>query len=162
MLIQFNSKFTTYKIPPGVYTFKDLSIVLSRGFKNGFQIRGRMRPNHEHDLSDSIIIDSDNVSLITKLKLGPRIMVLRFVKKSFFNTTLGFTPYWVYKDFGIDFYSESNRNLTVTDKIHLKCDVIDGSVLNGVRQPILFSFALDKKPDFKVFCEPEAIHYKKN
>ena len=43
----------------------------------------------------------------------------------------------------------------------MKCDVIDGSVLNGVRQPIFLSFVLDKKQVFKVFCEPETIHYKK-
>ena len=25
----------------------------------------------------------------------------------------------------------------------------------------MFSFVLDKKPGYKVFCEPETIHYKK-
>ena len=45
--------------------------------------------------------------------------------------------------------------------MHLKCDVIDGSVVDGIRQPILFSFVLDKLPGYKVFCEPETIHYKK-
>ena len=43
----------------------------------------------------------------------------------------------------------------------MKSDVIDGSVVNGLRQPILYSFVLDKKPGYKVFCEPETIHYKK-
>ena len=43
----------------------------------------------------------------------------------------------------------------------MKCDVIDGSVVNGLRQPILYSFILDKKPGYKVFCEPETIHFKK-
>ena len=43
----------------------------------------------------------------------------------------------------------------------MKCDVIDGSVVNGVRKPTLFSFVLDKKPGYKVFCQPETIHYKK-
>ena len=38
---------------------------------------------------------------------------------------------------------EKNRDFSTIDKIHLKCDCIDGSVLNGVRQPILFSFVLD-------------------
>ena len=65
-----------------------------------------MRPNHKHDLPGSIIIDSDNVSLITKLRLGPKIMAWRFGKKSFFNTILGFTPYWYYKDFGNESYKE--------------------------------------------------------
>ena len=43
----------------------------------------------------------------------------------------------------------------------MKCDVIDGSVVNGIRQPILYSFVLDKPSGYKVFCEPETIHYKK-
>ena len=84
ILKQYNSKIITYKCPPGAYTFKDLSIVLSRGFNNEIEIRGRMRPNHKHDISDSIIIDSDNVSLITNWRLGPQIMVLRFDENSFF------------------------------------------------------------------------------
>ena len=43
----------------------------------------------------------------------------------------------------------------------MKCDIIDGSVVNGLRQPILYSFVLDKLPGYKVFCEPERVHYKK-
>ena len=43
----------------------------------------------------------------------------------------------------------------------MKCDCIDGSVVHGARQPILFSFVLDKPAGYKVFCEPETIHYKK-
>ena len=47
------------------------------------------------------------------------------------------------------------------NKIHLKCDIIDGSVINGVRQPILYSFVLDKKLGYKIFSETEIIHCKK-
>ena len=32
ILKQYNSKFKTYKFSPGVYTFKDLAVVLSKGF----------------------------------------------------------------------------------------------------------------------------------
>ena len=93
LLKQYNSKFITYKLPPGAYTLKDLSIVLSRGLNNEFETRRRMRANHNHDLSDSIIIDSDNVFLIINMRLGPQIMVLRVDRKSFFITILNFTPY---------------------------------------------------------------------
>ena len=47
------------------------------------------------------------------------------------------------------------------DKINLKCDVIDGPVLNGVRESLLYSFVLDNFPSYKVFSEPERIHFKK-
>ena len=68
---------------------------------------------------------------------------LRFDEKSFLITVLGFSPYCDYKT-GNEYYSEKNKTLNVTDKNHLKCDVINGSVQNGLRQPILFSFVLDK------------------
>ena len=53
-------------------------------------------------------------------------------------------------------------NLSAIEKIHLKCDCIDASVQNGVRQPTPLSFILDKPSGYKVFCEPETLHYKKN
>ena len=43
----------------------------------------------------------------------------------------------------------------------MKCDCIDGSIQNGLRQPILFTFVLDKPSGYKLFCEPETNHYKK-
>ena len=67
---------------------------------------------------------------------------------------------WDYKHY-IKHTSQSIVNLGSTNKIHLKCDCIDGSVVSGFRQPILFSFVLDKLPGYKVSCEPETIHYTK-
>ena len=43
----------------------------------------------------------------------------------------------------------------------MKCGVIDGSVVNGLRQPILYSLLLDKPVGYKVFSQPETVHYKK-
>ena len=42
----------------------------------------------------------------------------------------------------------------------MKCDVIDGSVVNGFRQAILYSFVLVNLSRFRVFCDPETIHHK--
>ena len=36
-----------------------------------------------------------------------------------------------------------------------------GSILNSVREPMLFSFALDKPHGFEFFCEPETKQYRK-
>ena len=33
--------------------------------------------------------------------------------------------------------SEKNMNLSTIDKVHLKCDIIDGSIIHSVRQPIM-------------------------
>ena len=54
------------------------------------------------------------------------------------------------------------KKLNNTSKIHLKCDCIDGSIQNGVKQSILYSFVLDKPSGYKVLSEPETIHYKKS
>ena len=117
---------------------------------------------------ETIQIEYDDISMKTKIILkyigGQKMFVLgtlRFDERSFFHTLLGFTPYWDYKPPGV-YTSDKILKLNTINKIHLKCDVIDGSAVDGVRKPILYSFVLDKKPGYKVFCESETIHYKKN
>ena len=67
------------------------------------------------------------------------------MKDLFFNTLLGFIPNWDYKSPG-DYTSDKILNLNITNKNHLKCDCIDGTIQDGKRQSILYSFVLDKKP----------------
>ena len=43
----------------------------------------------------------------------------------------------------------------------MKCYVINGSVVNGLSHPVLYSFVLDKLPGYKRFSGPETIHYEK-
>ena len=43
----------------------------------------------------------------------------------------------------------------------MKCDVIDGSLVNGITQPILYSFVSDIPAGYKVLCEPETFLYEK-
>ena len=96
ILKQFNSKFLTCKAFPGVYTFKDLSEIVSRGLKKEFEIRERMRPNPKKVRSDSFIIESDNVTLIKKLNVNPevpQVHALRFNRNSFLNTILAFSQF---------------------------------------------------------------------
>ena len=50
---------------------------------------------------------------------------------------------------------------TSIDKVHLKCDCIDGSIVNGIREPILYSFALSSPPDHKLYKEPRVKLFKK-
>ena len=94
------------------------------------------------------------------MDVRPGIIAKRFDEKSFFTTILGFTSGCDYKNYN-KYISQKIVNLSSTNKIHLKCDCIDGSIQNGSRQPILFSFVLDKPSGYKVFCEPETIHHKK-
>ena len=82
------------------------------------------------------------------------------MKNPFFSTFIGFVPGWDYKQYN-EYNSQKIVNLNSTNKMHLTCDVIDGSVVNGLRKAILFTFVLDKLSGYKVFCEPETIHFKK-
>ena len=146
---EYNSSFLTYELQPGIYTFKDISKAL-------FNI---LQPEYPGP-SNVIDIEYDDITMKTKLVVKYWIIAIKFDENSFFRTVLGFTSGWDYKHYN-EYTSQKILNLGSTNKIHLKCDVIDGSVVNGLRQPILYSFVLDKKPGYKVFYEPETIHYKK-
>ena len=159
ILKQYNSHFVTYELTPGIYTIQDISHAV------------HTFSGH----SEIIQIEYDDISMKTKIilkfvndEVGFALGTLRFDEKSFFHTFLGFEPYWDYKPTNSNiipipgvYISNKILNLSMINKIHLKCDCIDGSIQDGVRQPILFSFVLDKPSGYKVFCEPETIHYKK-
>ena len=149
VLDEYNSSFITYELDPGIYTYKDISKAL-------FNILQSEYPGP----SNVIDIKYDDITMKTKLVVNNGIIAIRFDEKSFFSTVLGFTSGWDCKHYN-KYTSQKVVNIGSTNKIHLKCDCIDGSVLNGIRQPILFSFVLDKLPGYKVFCEPETNHYKK-
>ena len=95
---------------------------------------------------------------------------LIFTNKSFLYTILGFTQSHSYPLDDIDgFYqmiagsykSDKPINITGIDKVHLNCDCIDGSIVDGVREPILYSFALDQPPGHKIYKEPRLNFFKK-
>ena len=76
----------------------------------------------------------------------------------FLNTLLRFTPCWDHKptnafdaDIPIVYTKDEILNINTMNKNHLKTNVIDGSIVNGSRQPILYSFVLDKPSDYKFF-----------
>ena len=86
-----------------------------------------------------------------------------WIENQFFNKFSSFTPYWIYKPtntvhavFPGVHTSEKFINSSTIEKPILKCDVFDGSVVNGLGQPILYSFILDKPLENTVFCEHEA------
>ena len=63
------------------------------------------------------------------------------------NKVLGFTN----KDYSTGTHtSEQPVMITTTDKVHLKCDCVDGSIVNGIREQILFPFNLGAPPGYKI------------
>ena len=149
VLDEYNSSFFTYELDPGIYTFKDIFEALFKILQTEYPEPGNV-----------IDIEFEDITRKTKLVVRYGIIAIRFDEKSFFSTILGFTPGWDYKHYN-KYTSQKIVNLGSTNKIHLKCDFIDGSVVNGLRQPILYSFVLDKLPGYKVFSELETIQYRK-
>ena len=138
------TKRTGYSLNPGIYEVVDLNNTL------------------KHILPDNVKVNItvDDNRLKSNLKIN---QTLKFTEKSFFYTILGFTQSRSYPLDDIDgFYqliagsykSDKPINITGIDKIHLKCDCIQGSLVNGIREPILYSFALSSPPVPKIYKEP--------
>ena len=112
-----NSSFFTQVLQPGIYTFEDLSEAL-------FNI---LRLEYAESISE-IVIEFDDITKKTQLVVKSGIRAIKFDEKSFFITILGFSSGWDYKH-----YNGCTRlkivNLSTRNKIHLKCDAIDGSVV---------------------------------
>ena len=145
------TKRTGYTLEPEMYEVVDLNNTLKNILPDNVKV--------------SITID--DVRLKSNLKI---IQTLIFTEKYFFYTILGFTRSHSYPLDDIDgFYqiiagsytSEKPINITGIDKIHLKCDCVQGSIVNGIREPILYSFALSSPPGHKIYKEPRVKLFKK-
>ena len=95
----------------------------------------------------------------TKLVVRDGITSIRFDEKSFFSTILGFNFDWNYRIFK-RYISQTFLSLSTTNKIHLKSDCINGSITNGVQQPILYSFVLDKPAVYKIVPNQKRFNIK--
>lgn len=56
--------------------------------------------------------------------------------------------------------SQKVVEITTIDKIHLNCDKVDGSILNGSPSSILYSFNVDVSPGYRIIEQPKTILYK--
>ena len=109
----YNSSFITYKLEPGIYTFKDISETLFNILQSEYPGPGKV-----------IDIEYDDITMKTEMVVKSGIIAIRFDEKSFFSNILGFTPGWDYKHYN-KYISQKIVNLSNTNKIHLKCDAID-------------------------------------
>ena len=132
---------TGYTLPPGKCEISDIIIMLKS------LLPGKVEVNITND-------DIRLKAILTNTK------TLRFTKKSFLYAILGFTqphsgPLGDFKNFVHiipgTYKSEKPINITGIDKISLKADCVDGSIVNDVREHILYSFTLDKPPGRKIY-----------
>ena len=145
------TKRTRYSLNPGIYEVVDLNNTL------------------KYILPDNVKVSVTiyDISLKSNLKINQTLI---FTEKSFFYTILGFRQSHFYPLDDIDgFYQlikglykgDKPINITGIDKIDLKCDCIEGSIVNGKREPILFSFAFSSPPGYNIYKEPRVKLFKR-
>ena len=146
-----STKRIGYSLNPNIYKVVDLNNTLKNILPDNVKI--------------SVTIDEKIFK--TNLKINQTLI---FTKKSFFYTILGFTRSHSYPLDDIDgsyqliagsFKGDRPINITGIKKVHPNCNVADGSIVNGVREPILYSFALDQPPGHKIYKEPKVKLFKK-
>ena len=130
-LIYIPTKRTGYSLNPGIYEVVDLNNTLKIILHDNVKVN----------------ITIDDVRLKSNLKNNQTLI---FTEKSFFYTLLGFIRSRSYPLDDIDGFYQLNAgsyksdkpiNISGIDRIHLKCDCIQGSIVNGARESILSSFA---------------------
>ena len=114
-----------------------------------------------------VSVTIDDIRLKSNSKVNQTLI---FTEKSFFYTILGFTQFHqgpsndiegFYQILPGSYKSDKPINITGIDKIYLKCDCIQGSIVNGIREPILFSFALSSPPGHKIYKKPKVKLFKR-
>ena len=131
------------EIPPGAYELIDINNTIQQELINSCGSYSDLKIN----------IKADTISMKSVLTTSYSIYF-----NSELNTLLGFTN----KGYPAGTHtSEKPVMITTTDKVHLKCDCVDGSIVNGIREQILFSFNLSAPPGYKIIKEPNIILYKK-
>ena len=117
---------------PGIYEVIDLSNTL------------------KYILPDNVkvTITIDDIRFKSNLKSNQTLI---FTNETFYYTKIGFTKSHhgplndiegFYQFLPGSYEDDRPINITGIDKVHSKCDCIQSSILNGVREPILYSFAL--------------------
>ena len=146
-----STKRMGYSLKPNIYQIKDVNSTLKNILPDNVKI--------------SVTIDEKIYK--SNLKINQTLI---FTNKSFFYTILGFTQSYSYPLNVIDgFYqliagsykSDKPINITGNNKVHLKCDCIDDSIMSGIREPILYSFALGQPPGHKIYEETKIKLFKK-
>ena len=132
--------FVEIELPPGVYELVDINRIMKQKLSDS-------------DFEFEFNIEADTISMKSVLTTSNPIYF-----NSKLNELLGFTDTNYIEGTHI---SEKPVMITTTDKVHLKCDCVDGSIVNGIREQILFSFNLSAPPGYKIIKEPNIILYKK-
>ena len=142
---------TNYTLPLGKYELSDINLMLK------FLLPDEL----------SVYVTFDDIRLRSNLNINQTLV---FSKKCLFYTILRFTQSHSGPLNDIEGFNQviagsyKNEKPIITtgiDKVHLKCDCINGSIVNGCRKPILNSFAISSPPGLKVYEESRLRFFKK-
>ena len=61
----------------------------------------------------------------------------------------------------VSYKGDKPVNITGIDKVHSKCDCIDGTIVNGIREPILYGFGITPPPGHIISNQPKIKQFKK-
>ena len=125
VLDESNSSFITFELEPVIYTFEDLSKALFNILQPGYPAS-----------SSKTAMELNDITMRTKLFVRSGNIAIRFDEKAFFNTILAFNHGWEYKHYK-EYISQKVVNLSSTNKIHFKYDFTDGSIVGGLKEPII-------------------------
>ena len=134
------------ELPPGAYEIVDINNTIQQELFKCCTL-----PGGSSDFK--LNIETDTISMKSVLTTASGI---------YFNSELNKLLRFTNKEYPAGTHiSEKPVMITTTDKVHLKCDCVDGSIVNGIREQILFSFNLSAPPGYKIIKEPNIILYKK-
>ena len=146
------TKRTGYNLNPGIYEVDNLNNSLKYILPNNLKV--------------NLTIDDIRLKPNSKIK-----QTLIFSKKSFFYTILGFTQSHqgplndiegFYQILPGSYKSNKPINIAGIDKVlYLKSDCIQGSIVKGIREPNLYSFALSSPPGHEIHKKPRIKLFKK-
>ena len=136
----FPSKSASYTLPPGKYEIGDINKTLTYSLPDIMKV--------------SITIEDIRIRCILS-----KNQTLISSKRSFFHTFSGFIQHHSGNSGDINGYihlipgtykNERPIKISRIDKDRLRCDCINGSIVNGVPAPILYGFTIDKPPGHKI------------
>ena len=140
-----------YTLPPGKYENSDIILMLKSLLLKQVKLK----------------ITIDDIRLKSNLSTNETI---RFTEKCFFHVLLGLTQ----SDSGEigdikgfvqltpgTYKSDKHVNITGVDKFLLQCKCKQGSIVNGIRKTILYSFVFSSPPVHKIYKEPRIELFKK-
>ena len=145
------TKRTGYSLNPCIYEEFDLDNTLKYILPNNVKVS----------------ITLDDIRLKPNLKTNQTLL---FTNKSFFYSILGFTQSHqgplndiegFYQILPGSYKSDKPINITGIDKVHLKFNCLNGSIVNGCREPILYSFALSSPPGHEIYKKLRVKLFKK-